>query len=66
MRQAVPLCLFWILWKTRNKIVLKDKIFSVQREKTSFVFLLWSETRKTVSDGPSTIVGFIDSAKLLL
>lgn len=43
-------------WKTRNMIVVKDEIFFVQRGKTSFVFLLWLETKVTIKDDPSTIV----------
>ena len=34
--------------------------FSLQKVKTSFVFLLWIETRKIIQDGPSNVAGFID------
>ena len=41
--------------------MFKDEFFfSVQRVKTSFVFLLWIETRKIIQDDPSNIAGFID------
>ena len=45
-KKAGPLCLFWREWKVRNRIVFKDEIFSTQKVKTSFVFLLWSKTKK--------------------
>ena len=53
------LCLFWVVWKARNKIAVKDEIFSIQTEKT-FIFLLWLETKKSIWDGLLTITGFID------
>ena len=40
-------------------IVFKDEIFSIQREKTSFVCLLWSKTKRTTPNSPSNIVGLL-------
>ena len=60
MWQASPHSLFWAVWKARNGIVVKDEAFSLQRMETSFVFLLWSKTKLSIGDGPSTIAGFID------
>ena len=56
---AGPFCLFWMVWKARNRIVFKDECFSLHRVKTSFAFLLWIETRKVIQDDPSSIAGFI-------
>ena len=39
------LSLFWTIWKARNRVVFNDESFPMQREKTSFVFLLWLETK---------------------
>ena len=58
--RAGPLYLFWTISKARNQVVFNEESFSVQREKTSFVFLLWSETKNTIQDSPSNITGFID------
>ena len=41
-------------------MVFMDELFSIQRLKTSFVFLLLSETILSISNGPSTIVEIID------
>ena len=35
-------------------------MLSIQRLKTSFIFLLWSGTKLSISNGPSTIAEFID------
>ena len=55
-----PLCIFWTVWKVRNKIAFEDDVLSIQRLKSSFIYFLWSETKLFIKDGPSTLVGFID------
>ena len=41
--------------------MFKDEyFFSLQRVRTTFVFLLWTETRKIIQDDLSNIAGFID------
>ena len=58
--QVGPLCLLWVIWKARNKIAFEDSVLSLQRLKTSFVYLLWSETKLWIKDGPSTLIDFVD------
>ena len=58
--QVGPLCLFWVIWKARNSIAFEDCVLSIQRLKSSFVYLLWSETNLWIKDGPSTLIDFID------
>ena len=40
-----PFCLFWTNGKVRNRVVFNEESFSMQRKKTSFVFLFWSNFR---------------------
>ena len=40
-----PLCLFWVIWKTRNSMAFEDGVLSIQKLKISFLYLLWSETK---------------------
>ena len=40
--------------------MFEDDVLSIQRLKSSFVFLLWLETNLFIKDGPSTLVGFLD------
>ena len=58
--QVGPLCLFWVIWKARNKIAFEDSVLSIQRLKASFVHLLWSETKLWIKGGPLTLIDFID------
>ena len=58
--QLGPLYLFWVIWKARNTMAFEDGVLSIQRQKASFVYLLWSETKLWMKDGPSTLIDFID------
>ena len=58
--RAGPLCIFWMVLKTKNKIAFEDNVLSIQRLKSSFFYFLWSETKLFIKDGPLTLVGFID------
>lgn len=40
--RAAPYCLFWVVWKQRNKVAFKDKTLDVQKWKVIFVSSLWS------------------------
>ncbi|RVW49843.1 Glycoprotein 3-alpha-L-fucosyltransferase A [Vitis vinifera] len=57
--KASPLCLFWTVWKTRNKVAFEEEELSIQRLKASFVYFLWLETKRSIKDGPSTLVDFV-------
>ena len=57
---ASPLCLFWSVWKARNKIAFEDGVLSLQKLKAFFVYVLWSESKLFIKDDPSTLIDFID------
>ena len=41
-KALAPLCLFWAMWKERNRITFDNEEFSVHRLKYAFVCSLWS------------------------
>ena len=43
--RAGPLCLFWTIWKARNRIAFDRDEFSIQSLKNSFVCLFWLEAK---------------------
>ena len=42
--KVAPLCLFWQVWKERNKIAFDNEELSIHRLKNSFVCNIWSWT----------------------
>ena len=58
--RATPLCIFWTVWKARNKLTFNDDVLLIQRLKYFFVFSLWSEAKWFIVDYPLTIVSFIN------
>ena len=55
-----PLCVFWTVWKIRNRIAFEDEVLSIQRLKTYFLNSLCSETKLFIKDAPLTFLEFID------
>ena len=39
---AAPLCLFWTLWRERNRVVFDNEVFNAQRIKSNFLRNLWN------------------------
>ena len=60
MWKAGPLCLFWSVWKARNRIAFEDGSLSLQRLRAYFVYLRWLETKPSIKDGLSMLIEFID------
>ena len=47
-------------WKVRNVIAFMDKVLSIQKLKTSFVFSSFVCVMFILSNGPSILVEFVD------
>ena len=60
MWKVGPLCLFWMVWKARNRIAFERKELSIQRLKSSFVSSLWSKAKGCLDDVPLTFFSFLD------
>ena len=58
--RAGPLCVFWTIWKARNKRAFEDATLSIQKLKSSFVYFLWAETTLCIKEGTTTLIEFID------
>ena len=55
---ATPLCLFWAVWKERNRIAFENEELSIYRLKNSFVCNLWFWTKSVVNEGPLPLISF--------
>ena len=58
--KAAPLCVFWAVWKERNRIAFDNEELSMHRLKNSFVCNLWLWTKSVVNDGSLTLLSFFD------
>ena len=50
--RAALLCLFWTIWKERNRIVFDNEVLSIQKMKNSFVCNLFSWAKFCLDGGP--------------
>ena len=58
--KLAPLCLFWAVWKKRNRIAFDNEEFSVHRLKYFFVCSLWSWTKLYIDACPLSLIDFFD------
>ena len=58
--RAAPLCLFWTVWKERNRIVFDNEVLLIQRLKNSFACNLLSWAKSCIVVGPLSLINFVD------
>ena len=58
--QMAPLCIFWSVWKERNRLAFGNEELSLQRLKYSFVCNLWSWVKVSLVESPSSLVSFLN------
>ena len=56
---AASLCLFWNLWKERNRVTFEDEAPSAHRMKSTFLCTLWSWTKLYIVDNLDSLVDFL-------
>ena len=56
---AAPLCLFWTLWRVRNRMVFENKGFNDQKIKANFVTNLWAWANMFRDDKTNSVVDFL-------
>ena len=56
---AILLCLFWTLWKERNKATFENETPSVHRLKSIFLCTLWSWTKLNSIGNLDSLVDFL-------
>ena len=57
---SIPLCIFWTVWKERNKLAFKGGVLNIQKLKNSFVCTLWSWARVYIGEESSSLLGFFE------
>ena len=56
---AAPLCLFWNLWRARNRLVFENEVSSAQRIKANFVSNLWTWANLYSVDNKHYVLDFL-------
>ena len=56
---ATPLCLFWILWHEKNRVVFENEVTSVHRIIANFVTNLWTWANLYSVDNMNFVLDFL-------
>ena len=59
MRKATPLCLFWIIWRERNRVAFDNKVFFAYRLKSSFICNFWPWSNVYSGDRDRSLLDFL-------
>ncbi|RVX01805.1 hypothetical protein CK203_024318 [Vitis vinifera] len=57
---SIPLCIFWTVWKERNRLAFRGGSLAIQKLKNSFVCNLWSWARVYMGEESSSLIGFLE------
>ena len=58
--KSIPLCIFWTVWKERNRIVFRGGSLDIQKFKYSFVCNLWSWAKVYIGEESYSLLGFLE------
>ena len=56
---VAPLCLFWTLWCTRNRLVFENEVTFAQRIRANFVTNLWTWANLYRIDNMNSVLDFL-------
>ena len=56
---AAPLCIFWTIWRERNRLVFEDVIISINMMKSTFLCSLLSSVNLHSVERPRPLVDFL-------
>ena len=57
---SIPLCIFWTVWKERNRLAFRGGSLAIQKLKNYFVCNLWSWARVYMGEKSSSLLGFLE------
>ena len=57
---SIPLCIFWTVWKERNRLAFRGGSLDIQKFKNFFVCNLWSWARVYIGEDTYSLLGFLE------
>ena len=58
--KSIPLCIFWTVWKERNRLAFKGGVLDIQKLINSFICNLWSWVRLYIGEACLSLIGFLE------
>ena len=58
--KSIPLYIFWMIWKERNRLAFRGGVLAIQKLKTSFVCNLWGWAKLYIGEEPLSLIGFLE------
>ena len=58
--KAIPLFIFWNIWKERNRLAFKEGVLAFQKLKTSFVYIIWGWAKVYIDMESNPLIGFLE------
>ena len=56
----IPLCIFWTVWKERNRLAFRGGVLNIQKLKNSFVCNLWNWAKVYLGEESFSLIGFLE------
>ena len=57
---SIPVCIFWTVWKERNRLAFRGGSLDIQKFKNFFVCNLWSWARVYIGEDTYSPLGFLE------
>ena len=58
--KSIPLCIFWTVWKERNRLAFRGGVLNIQKLKNFFVCNLWSWAKLYLGEESLFLIGFLE------
>ena len=58
--KSIPLCIFWTVWKERNRLAFRGGALNIQKLKNSFVCNLWNWAKVYLGEESFSLIGFLE------
>ena len=58
--KSIQLCIFWTVWKERNRLTFRGGVLDIQKLKNYFVCSLWGWARLYIGEKRLSLIGFLE------